>query len=46
MIGLIGMLRKIWPKLCVPCKVLAAFSGETPTFEDKEKLLTAVKPRH
>jgi len=25
--------------------VLAAFSGETPTFEDKEKLLTAVKPR-
>ncbi|CAK9034845.1 Hypothetical protein SCF082_LOCUS21027 [Durusdinium trenchii] len=25
--------------------VLAAFSGEAPTFEDKEKLLAAVKPR-
>ncbi|CAK9079323.1 unnamed protein product [Durusdinium trenchii] len=26
-------------------EVLAAFSGEAPTFEDKEKLLAAVKPR-
>ena len=27
------------------CQVVAAFSGETPTFEDKDKLLAAAKPR-
>eukprot|EP00913_Durusdinium_trenchii_P014091 g13226.t2 len=36
-----GRHMKAYGKLLV----LAAFSGEAPTFEDKEKLLAAVKPR-